>query len=79
MDIRDAHTLKEENKLILQNETIVYTQKNQDINPISQIDGTCQCKKTSKCVNIANWLSCCGQLEMSKISKVYNNRPFKYS
>jgi hypothetical protein len=54
MDIRDAHTLKEENKLILQNESVAYTQKNQDINPISQINGTCQCKKTSKRVNIAD-------------------------
>jgi hypothetical protein len=45
MDIRDAHTLKEENKLILQNESVAYTQKNQDTNPISQIDGTCQCTK----------------------------------
>jgi len=27
MDIRDAHTLKEENKLILQNESVAYTHK----------------------------------------------------
>jgi hypothetical protein len=27
MDIRDAHTLKEENKLILQNESVAYPQK----------------------------------------------------
>jgi hypothetical protein len=54
MDIRDAHTLKEENKLILQNESVAYTQKTQDNNPISQIDETCQCKKTSKHINIAN-------------------------
>ncbi len=48
MDIRDAHTLKEENKLILQNESVAYAQKNQDTNPISEIGGTSQCKKTSK-------------------------------
>lgn len=27
MDIRDTHTLKEENKLILQNENVAYTKK----------------------------------------------------
>jgi hypothetical protein len=54
MDIKDAHILKEEKKLILQNESVAYTQKNQDINPISQNNGTCQCKKTSKCVNLAD-------------------------
>jgi len=45
MDIRDTHTLKEENKLILQNENVAYTKQTKTLT---------QSTKLMELVNIEN-------------------------
>jgi hypothetical protein len=54
MDIRDTHTLKEENKLILQNENVAYTKKTKTLTQSTKLMELVNVKNTSKHVNIVN-------------------------
>jgi hypothetical protein len=51
MDIRDPRTLKEENKLILQNESVPYTKKTKTLTQSTKLMELVNVKKQ---VNIAN-------------------------